>query len=129
MAKRSKRSKKDGPPRPKEKKQPPRGKKHVGTVEASAASMRLNEVLTLALLSLYSKTAASREGKETSVGFMPFLVLIFETIVAGVIDFDYAPECVAINAGNHTCVAMWLNVSKQALQGLSNLKCAPPPPC
>ncbi len=42
-------------------------------------------------MSRYSHTATSKEEKDKWIRKVPLLVLIYEGIVAGVFDYDYAP--------------------------------------
>jgi len=50
-----------------------------------------NHMKIIFLISLFGEVAATEDDKETWLRQMPMFVLLFEGVVAGILDFDYAP--------------------------------------
>lgn len=50
-----------------------------------------NQIRLLYLISLYTHPASGSDGKESWVRQQAMMVLIYEAIVAEVLDYDYAP--------------------------------------
>lgn len=53
--------------------------------------MTTNQIRLLYLISLYTHPASGTDGKESWVRQQAMMVLIYEAIVAEVLDYDYAP--------------------------------------
>jgi hypothetical protein len=75
----------------------------------------------LYLVSLYASAARTPEQREGWVRETPLLVLIFEGITSGVLDFDYAPASVLLS---HQGVSKrrWLNVSQEGKAAVEDMR-------
>jgi WD repeat-containing protein 35 len=75
----------------------------------------------LYLVSKFAKTALTAEEKESWIRFLPLTVLLYEGIVAGVIDLDYAPiSCLVSHGGRSRRV--WMNVSQEGKSVVDDLR-------
>lgn len=71
----------------------------------------------LYLVSKYSHCAQSAEEKERWIRKIPLLVLIYEAIVAGVLDYDYAPA--SENIGTRR---IYINISQEGRDDVDDLR-------
>ena len=71
----------------------------------------------LYLISKYATAAQSKEDKEGWIRETQLLVLIYEGVVAGALDYDYAPSAVMI--GKRNC---WMNISQDGKDDLDDLR-------
>eukprot|EP01043_Picozoa_sp_COSAG02_P027099 COSAG02_NODE_1582_length_11838_cov_3.471420_3_plen_926_part_00 len=71
----------------------------------------------LYLISKYAQAAQSKEDKEGWIRETQLLVLIYEGVVAGALDYDYAPAAVMI--GKRNC---WMNISQDGKDDLDDLR-------
>ena len=78
--------------------------------------LTLEHFKLLYLVSRYSMYALNVTDNETWVRYQPMLVLMYELIVAGVIDYDYAPAS-AMVAGRR----IYLNVTQEGRDNLDDL--------
>jgi len=93
-----------------------------------------NHLRLLYIIDLYTREAASEAGsvrfgdihpthtaewdfRSTWVRKIPLLVLIYEAIVAEVLDYDYAPTCVTIGTRR-----LYMNVSQEGCDDLDDLR-------
>jgi hypothetical protein len=78
--------------------------------------LTLEHFKLLYLVSRYSMYALNVTDNETWVRYQPMLVLMYELIVAGVIDYDYAPAS-AMVAGRR----IYMNVTQEGRDNLDDL--------
>eukprot|EP01052_Picozoa_sp_SAG31_P016655 SAG31_NODE_1111_length_9858_cov_33.709909_4_plen_168_part_00 len=71
----------------------------------------------LYLISKYAVTAQTKEDKEGWIRETPLLVLIYEGVVAGALDYDYAPCSVMMGKRN-----VWMNVSQEGKDDLDDMR-------
>ena len=75
----------------------------------------------LHLMSLYAKCALSADENESWIRSIPLLVLMYEGIVAGVIDFDYAPASMLITQHGKS-KRVWLNITQEGKAAVDDLR-------
>ena len=75
----------------------------------------------LYLVSLYAGAARTPEQREGWVRETPLLVLIFEGITAGALDFDYAPASVLLSHDGLS-KRRWLNVSQEGKAAVDDMR-------
>ena len=75
----------------------------------------------LYMLSKYATAARTPEEEEGWVREIPFLVLAYEGIVAGALDFDYAPLSRLVSQHGKSR-RVWLNVSQEGKTALDDLR-------
>ena len=71
----------------------------------------------LYLVSLYSKAAENDEEKEIWIRSHALLVLIYEGIVTGVLDYDYSSMAMTVGSSR-----VWMNVSQEGKDDLDDLR-------
>ena len=71
----------------------------------------------LYLISKYAVTAQTAEDKEGWIRETPLLVLIYEGVVAGALDYDYAPCSMMMGKRN-----VWMNVSQEGKDDLDDMR-------
>ena len=71
----------------------------------------------LYLISKYAKQAASTDEKEGWIRETQLLVLLYEGVVAGALDYDYAPMSVMIGKRN-----VWMNITQEGKDDLCDLR-------
>ena len=81
-----------------------------------ASQLTPNQLRLLHLLSRYSQPAAGPGEREQWVRRTPLLVLVYECVTAGVLQYDYAPCSVAIEGTRH-----FMNISQEGLSDLDAL--------
>ncbi|KAJ0397996.1 hypothetical protein P43SY_004057 [Pythium insidiosum] len=79
-----------------------------------------NHYKLLYLISLYAVAANSTKQNERWIRHIPLLVLMFEGIVRGVFDFDYAPASVRLSFKGRT-LRRWINVSREGQAAIDDL--------
>ena len=75
----------------------------------------------LYLVSKYARCAVSADQSESWIRQIPLMVLIYEGIVAGVLDFDYAPGSRLISAAGRS-LRMWINISQEGKACVDDLR-------
>ena len=75
----------------------------------------------LYLISKYARAAETAEDQESWIRKIPLLVLIYEGIAAGVIEFDYAPQITMIS---QECKSrrVWLNITQEGKAAVDDLR-------
>jgi hypothetical protein len=71
----------------------------------------------LYLVSLYTKPAENDEEKEVWIRSHALLVLIYEGIITGVLDYDYSSMAMTIGSSR-----LWMNVSQEGKDDLDDLR-------
>mmetsp|Transcript_10807 Transcript_10807/g.26463 ORF Transcript_10807/g.26463 Transcript_10807/m.26463 type:complete len:893 (+) Transcript_10807:104-2782(+) len=81
----------------------------------------LNHAKLLYLIHKYAVTAQSLEEEETWIRNVPLLVMVYEGIVAGVLDFDYAPQSTLISheGSSRRC---FMNVTQEGKSAIDDLR-------
>jgi hypothetical protein len=82
-----------------------------GTSELIQEEWSEQHAKILHLMSLYAKCALTASDNESWIRNIPLVVLMYEGIVAGVIDFDYAP-CSVLITQNGKSKRVWMNVTQ-----------------
>ena len=75
----------------------------------------------LYIIAKYARCAVTAEQKEGWIRQIPLMVLLYEGIVAGVLDFDYAPGSRLISAQG-VSVRMWINISQEGKACVDDLR-------
>ena len=73
------------------------------------------------LMSLYAKCALTSTDNESWIRNIPLVVLIYEGIVKGIIDFDYAPCSVLITQEGKS-KRVWLNITQEGKAAVDDLR-------
>lgn len=79
-----------------------------------------NHFKLLYLISLYAVASNSTKQNERWVRHVPLLVLMFEGIVRGKFDFDYAPASMRLSFKGKT-LRRWINVSREGKAAIDDL--------
>ena len=81
----------------------------------------LNHAKLLYMISKYAVTAQSKDEDESWIRNVPLLVLVYEGIVKGVLDFDYAPYSTLIS---HEGVSRrsFMNVTQEGKSAVDDLR-------
>ena len=66
----------------------------------------------LFLISEYAVCAETAEDDETWMRQIPLYVLIYEGVLAGCFDFDFAPASYLLSTGNES-KRLWMNISQE----------------
>ena len=92
-----------------------------GTSELVEEEWSPEHAKILYLMGLYAKCALTASDNESWIRNIPLVVLIYEGIVAGTIDFDYAPKSVLITA-NGKSKRVWMNVTQEGKAAVDDLR-------
>jgi len=76
-----------------------------------------NQNRLIFLVDLYTKQAVTRDELDTWIRKTALSVIIYEGIVAGVFDYDYAPQSILIKSRR-----IWINISQEALSDIEFLR-------
>lgn len=98
------------PPRPRRFSAP-----HVTPLDLSPNHFKL-----LYLISLYAIASNSTRQNERWIRHVPLLVVMFEGIVRGKFDFDYAPSSVRLSFKGRT-LRRWINISREGVAAINDL--------
>jgi hypothetical protein len=81
----------------------------------------LNHAKLLYMISKYAVTAQTMDEEETWIRMVPLLVMIYEGVVAGVLDFDYAPQSTLISqdGSSRRC---FMNVTQEGKSAIDDLR-------
>lgn len=75
----------------------------------------------LYLVSKYARCALTADQSESWIRQIPLMVLIYEGIVEGALDFDYAPGSRLISAQGKS-MRMWINISQEGKACVDDLR-------
>ena len=75
----------------------------------------------LYMLSLYSSRAKAETDDERWMRQIPLVVMMYEAVVAGVLDFDYAP-CSMTVSHNGLSRRLWLNITQEGKSAVDDLR-------
>ena len=81
----------------------------------------LNHARLLHMISRYAVPAKSIEEDESWIRQVPMLVMIYEAIVAGILDLDYAPQSVLVSQDG-TSKRCFMNVSQEGKSAIDDLR-------
>lgn len=81
----------------------------------------VNHVMLLYMLSKYATCALKHKDKETWIRQIPLLVLMYEGIAAGVLNFDYAPAAMVI-AQEGKPKRIWMNTTQDGKSAIDDLR-------
>ena len=81
----------------------------------------LNHARLLHMISQYAVPARSIEEDESWIRQVPVLVMIYEGIIAGILDLDYAPQSVLVSQEG-TSKRCFLNVSQEGKSAIDDLR-------
>jgi hypothetical protein len=81
----------------------------------------VNHAKLLYLISKYAVTAQTVEEEETWIRMVPLLVMVYEGIVAGVLDFDYAPQSTLISQDGCS-KRSFMNVTQEGKSAIDDLR-------
>ncbi|TMW67009.1 hypothetical protein Poli38472_012125 [Pythium oligandrum] len=81
----------------------------------------MDHVKLLYMLSRYAVCARSRDEKETWIRQIPLLVLMYEGIAAGALNFDYAPAAMVI-AQEGKPKRIWINATQDGKSAIDDLR-------
>mmetsp|Transcript_29198 Transcript_29198/g.75160 ORF Transcript_29198/g.75160 Transcript_29198/m.75160 type:complete len:696 (-) Transcript_29198:28-2115(-) len=75
----------------------------------------------LYLISSYAVAASSAEDEETWIRSVPLTVLMYEGVVAGALDFDYAPASVLVSQDGKSR-RLWMNITQEGRSAIDDLR-------
>ena len=81
----------------------------------------VNHCRVLYLISKYAQCATMINRKESWIRQLPLNVMLYEGIVAGVLDFDYAPSIMLVSALG-VSRRIWMNISQEAKSAVDDLR-------
>ncbi|KAJ0394284.1 hypothetical protein ATCC90586_000740 [Pythium insidiosum] len=81
----------------------------------------LNHLRLLYMLSRFAMYPTSTDCEEKWLRNLPLLVLVYEAIVAGILDYDYSPVCTNI-VKNGRSKRVWMNISQDAKAAIDDLR-------
>ncbi|DBA00171.1 TPA: hypothetical protein N0F65_007796 [Lagenidium giganteum] len=81
----------------------------------------LNHQRLLYLLSRFAMYPSSTDEDEKWLRNLPLLVMVYEAIVHGVLDYDYSPVCTNI-VKNGRSRRIWMNISQDAKAAIDDLR-------
>ncbi|KAL7683674.1 putative GroES-like superfamily, polyketide synthase, enoylreductase domain-containing protein [Plasmopara halstedii] len=84
-------------------------------------SWPIDHVMVLYMLSRYAVSARTKEEKESWIRQIPLLVLMYEGIAAGAINFDYAPAAMVI-AQEGRPKRIWMNTTQDGKSAIDDLR-------
>eukprot|EP00945_MAST-04E_sp_MAST-4E-sp1_P002910 g2910.t1 len=73
------------------------------------------------MVSLYAKCAANPHEKEGWVRELPMLCIVYEGVIGGAIDFDYAPSSMLVSYEGRSR-RRWLNISQEGKSAIDDLR-------
>jgi hypothetical protein len=88
-----------------------------GSEEEEEAEWTADHLKLLYLVSRYAQAAAAPEDAEGWVRKNQLLVLMYECIVAGVLDYDYAPSSLLIGTQR-----VWMNITQEGKDDIDDLR-------
>lgn len=91
------------------------------TDPAAIKTWPLNHLRLLYMLSRFAMYPSSTDEEEKWLRSLPLLVLVYEAIVACILDYDYSPVCTNI-VKNGRSKRVWLNTSQDAKAAIDDLR-------
>ena len=85
--------------------------------EGEEAEWTADHLKLLYLISRYAKVALSADENESWIRKNQLIVLMYECIVAGVLDYDYAPCSMIIGTKR-----VWMNVTQEGKDDIDDLR-------
>jgi hypothetical protein len=92
-----------------------------GGGRGAAKKWPLNHLRLLYMLSRFAMYPSSTDEEEKWLRNLPLLVLVYEAIVAGILDYDYSPVCTNI-VKNGRSKRVWMNISQDAKAAIDDLR-------
>ena len=92
-----------------------------GSSEIIEEEWSIEHAKILYLMSKYAKAALSADDQEGWIRQIPLLVLLYEGIEAGSLDFDYAPCSMLISQGGRSR-RVWLNITQEGKAAVDDLR-------
>uniref|UniRef100_K3W8I8 Uncharacterized protein n=1 Tax=Globisporangium ultimum (strain ATCC 200006 / CBS 805.95 / DAOM BR144) TaxID=431595 RepID=K3W8I8_GLOUD len=80
-----------------------------------------NHLRLLYLLSKFAMFPSFNDDEESWLRNLPLLVLVYEAIVSGILDYDYSPVCTNI-VKNGQSKRIWMNISQDAKAAIDDLR-------
>lgn len=80
-----------------------------------------NHLRLLYLLSRFAMYPSSTDDEEKWLRNLPLLVMVYEAIVQGILDYDYSPVCTNI-VKNGMSRRIWMNISQDARAAIDDLR-------
>lgn len=80
-----------------------------------------NHLRLLYLLSKFAMYPNLTDDDENWLRNLPLLVLVYEAIVSGILDYDYSPVCTNIVKGGQSR-RIWMNISQDAKAAIDDLR-------
>lgn len=80
-----------------------------------------NHLRLLYLLSRFATYPRATDNEEKWLRNLPLLVMVYEAIVSGVLDYDYSPVCTNI-VKNGQSRRIWMNISQDAKAAIDDLR-------
>jgi hypothetical protein len=92
-----------------------------GVHEVIEEEWSFEHVKLLYMMSKFAKCAMSADDQEGWIRSIPLLVIMFEGITAGCIDFDYAPQSTLISIDGASR-RVWMNVTQEGKAAIDDLR-------
>ena len=92
-----------------------------GSSEIIEEEWSMEHAKILYLMSKYAKAALAPEDQEGWIRQIPLLVLLYEGIETGSLDFDYAPCSMLISQGGRSR-RVWLNITQEGKAAVDDLR-------
>ncbi|KAF1320890.1 hypothetical protein FI667_g12271, partial [Globisporangium splendens] len=89
--------------------------------EKESPSWSRNHLRMLYLLSKFAMFPNFNDDEESWLRNLPLLVLVYEVIVIGILDYDYSPVCTNI-VKNGQSKRIWMNISQDAKAAIDDLR-------
>lgn len=80
-----------------------------------------NHLRLLYLLSKFAMYPSMTDDEESWLRNLPLLVLVYEAIVSGILDYDYSPVCTNIVKSGQSR-RIWMNISQDAKAAIDDLR-------
>jgi hypothetical protein len=91
------------------------------SAEKQGQKLSINHKRLLYLLSCFAISPKSTDEEEHWLRNLPLLVLVYEAIVNGVLEYDYSPVCTNILKEGKSR-RIWMNVSQEARSAIDDLR-------
>lgn len=88
---------------------------------SDAKKWSANHLRLLYLLSKFAMYPTLSDDEESWLRNLPLLVLVYEAIVCGILDYDYSPVCTNI-VKNGQSRRIWMNISQDAKAAIDDLR-------
>ena len=84
--------------------------------ELEGMGLTCNHARVLLLIGTYARAARHAEEKEGWIRQVALIIMMYEGIVQGLLDFDYAPNSTLVSQDNHRCQVLDMPVQYVASQ-------------